>query len=105
MQFCNNTKIWIQTSADSLREQGNQAVRVKKFPEAILHYTYAIKLDPENYALYSNRSYAHLMLKHYYLALADAKEAIFLNPAYPKGYFRKGWVTSNATALFYNFCL
>lgn len=86
-------------SADSLREQGNQAVKEKKFTEAILHYTYAIKLDPENYALYSNRSYAHLMLKHYYLALADAKEAIFLNPAFPKGYFRKGWLTINVTDL------
>lgn len=69
---------------------GNKAVRENKFEEAVLHYTHAIKLDEQNYTLYSNRSLAFLKLKHYYLAIDDAREAININANWPKGYFRKG---------------
>lgn len=79
-------------TADSLKELGNKAVKNNKFEEAILHYAHAIKLDPENYTLYSNRSFAFLKLKHYYFALDDAHQTINLNPSWPKGYFRKGEV-------------
>lgn len=56
----------------------------QKFEEAILHYTYAIKLDPSNYTLHSNRSYAFLKVQQYYFALEDANETIRLNPSWPK---------------------
>lgn len=56
----------------------------EKFEEAILHYTYAIKLDPTNYTLHSNRSYTFLKVQQYYLALEDANETITLNPSWPK---------------------
>ncbi|XP_076260663.1 uncharacterized protein LOC143196667 [Rhynchophorus ferrugineus] len=79
-------------TSETLKELGNKAVKENKFEEAILHYTHAIKLDEQNYTLYSNRSLAFLKLKHYYLALDDAKEAININPNWPKGYFRKGEV-------------
>lgn len=52
--------------------------------EAILHYTHAIKLEPSNHLLYSNRSYAFLKLDQYYLALEDANETIKLQPSWPK---------------------
>ncbi|XP_050294219.1 uncharacterized protein LOC126734574 isoform X2 [Anthonomus grandis grandis] len=81
-----------EISAEKLKEQGNQAVKENKYQEAVLHYTTAIKLDPKNHTLYSNRSFAHLKLKNYYLALSDANETISLNPNWPKGYFRKGEV-------------
>ncbi|XP_060526118.1 uncharacterized protein LOC132701882 [Cylas formicarius] len=75
-----------------LKELGNNAVKESKFTEAILHYTHAIKLDPDNYTLYSNRSYAFLKEQQYYFALEDANVAIRLNPSWPKGFFRKGEV-------------
>lgn len=63
---------------------GNESVKNQKFEEAILHYTYAIKLDPSNYTLHSNRSYAFLKVQQYYFALEDANETIRLNPSWPK---------------------
>ncbi|KAJ8982335.1 hypothetical protein NQ317_009451 [Molorchus minor] len=82
----------LQSTPEELKELGNQAVKNEKFEEAILHYTYAIKLDPSNYTLHSNRSFAFLKVQQYYYALEDANETIRLNPAWPKGYFRKGEV-------------
>ncbi|KAI4460102.1 tpr repeat containing protein [Holotrichia oblita] len=84
----NNTK----QTPEELKDLGNQAVKNQKFAEAVLHYSYAIKLDPNNYILYSNRSYAYLKMLHFYSALEDANKTIQLNPTGPKGYFRKGEV-------------
>lgn len=52
--------------------------------EAVLHYTHAIKLDPKNYSLYSNRSLAFLKSQQYFYALEDAKETIKLKPDWAK---------------------
>ncbi|KAK9507035.1 hypothetical protein O3M35_008865 [Rhynocoris fuscipes] len=74
------------------KEKGNTCVREEKYEEAILHYSHAIKLDPKNYSLFSNRSLAFLKIQQYYHAHEDALEAIRLKPDWPKGYFRKGEV-------------
>ncbi|KAL1117877.1 hypothetical protein AAG570_004190, partial [Ranatra chinensis] len=77
-----------------LKEKGNKCVKDKKYEEAILHYTHAVKLDSTNYSLYSNRSLAFLKVKQYYHAYQDALETIRLKPDWAKGYFRKGEVES-----------
>ncbi|XP_044761504.1 STI1-like protein [Coccinella septempunctata] len=81
-----------EPTPESLKELGNKAVQEKKYTEAILHYTHAIKLNPINHVLYSNRSYAFLNEQQYYLALEDANETIRLSPSWAKGYFRKAEV-------------
>ncbi|XP_046366795.1 hsp70-Hsp90 organizing protein 1-like [Haliotis rufescens] len=78
--------------ADELKEQGNECVKKENYMEAIIHYTHAIKLDPSNHLIFSNRSLAFLKVQQYYLALDDAKQAIQLQPKWTKGYFRKGEV-------------
>ncbi|KAJ9582179.1 hypothetical protein L9F63_003478, partial [Diploptera punctata] len=75
-----------------LKEKGNECVRKKIYEESILHYSLAIKLDPNNYSLYSNRSLAFLKIQHFYFAMQDAKETIRLKPDWAKGYFRKAEV-------------
>jgi len=75
-----------------LKEQGNQCMKDGKVMEAVFHYTHAIKMDPKNYSMYSNRSLAFLKSQQYYYALQDAKETIRLKPDWAKGYFRKGEV-------------
>lgn len=77
------------SKAEELKEKGNQCVKEEKYAEAILHYTHAIATDRENSLLYSNRSMAFLKMDQFYLAYEDAKEAIRLDPNWPKGYFRK----------------
>lgn len=82
----------LNLTADELKEQGNKCVKAANFTEAILHYTHAIKLSPNDAILYSNRSLAFLKLQQYYYANEDADRAISLNPNWAKGYYRKAEV-------------
>lgn len=77
------------------KEKGNECVKQGKYEEAVLHYGRAIKLDPNNPTLYSNRSLAFLKLQQYYYAYSDANETIKLRRDWAKGYFRKGEVEMN----------
>lgn len=47
-------------------------------------------MDPKNHVLYSNRSAAHAKAGNYAAALEDANKTVSLNPAWSKGYSRKG---------------
>ncbi|XP_049836551.1 STI1-like protein isoform X2 [Schistocerca gregaria] len=76
--------------AQQHKEKGNDCVKEKKYIEAVLHYTNAIKLDSSDHTFYSNRSLAFLKQQQYPLAMEDARQAIKLKPDWPKGYFRKG---------------
>lgn len=69
---------------NELKDLGNAAVKEEKYEEAVLHYTQGIKIDPTNYTLYSNRSYAFLKIQQYYHALEDAKYTITLNQTWAK---------------------
>lgn len=69
---------------NELKELGNNAVKEEKCEAAVLYYTQAIKMDPSNFTLYSNRSYAFLKMQQYYLAMEDAKQTIHLNPSWAK---------------------
>lgn len=73
-----------QTSVEDLKIKGNECVKEGKFIEAVLHYTQAIKMDPNNYLLYSNRSFAFLKLDQHYLSLQDANETVRLQPQWAK---------------------
>ncbi|KRZ89094.1 Stress-induced-phosphoprotein 1 [Trichinella sp. T8] len=73
----------------ALKDAGNIALSQENYAEAIDLYTKAIKLDPNNYILYSNRSAAHAKNKNYDEALADAEKTIELKPDWAKGYSRK----------------
>ncbi|KAJ8714540.1 hypothetical protein PYW07_002765 [Mythimna separata] len=87
------TKKGTQTaSVEDLKIKGNECVKDGKFIEAVLHYTQAIKMDPNNYLLYSNRSFAFLKLDQHYLSLLDANETVRLQPQWAKGYFRRAEV-------------
>jgi tetratricopeptide (TPR) repeat protein len=81
-----------EETAEDLKLTGNNFVKNGDFKEAILSYTKALKLSPNDFYLYSNRSLAFLKSKHYYHALTDAERTINLNPQWPKGFFRKAEV-------------
>ncbi|KAK0088868.1 hypothetical protein PV325_010465 [Microctonus aethiopoides] len=77
---------------EKLKEQGNNCVRQQKYAEAMFHYTHAIKLDPRNHSLFSNRSYVFLKMQQYHFAMEDALMTINLKHDWIKGYFRKAEV-------------
>ncbi len=93
--------------ANSLKDQGNKAFAAKQYDQAISFFSEAIKLDPSNHVLYSNRSAAHAGKKEWSAALQDAEEVrsptftctafadhlsqcVRVNPQWSKGYARKG---------------
>jgi tetratricopeptide (TPR) repeat protein len=53
-------------------------------------FTKAIEIDPTNHVLYSNRSGAYASKKDFDLALEDANKVTEINPAWSKGWGRKG---------------
>ncbi|VVC95247.1 unnamed protein product [Leptidea sinapis] len=79
-------------TVEELKCKGNECVKNGNFIEAVLHYTHAIKMEPTNYVLYSNRSFAFLKLDQHYLSLQDANETVKLQPQWAKGYFRRAEV-------------
>ena len=72
-----------------LKTEGNDLFREKKYLEAVAMYAEALKHDPNNAVLYSNRSLSYLKLEMYHEALADSIECIKQNPRWIKGYVRK----------------
>uniref|UniRef100_A0A673K3A1 Tetratricopeptide repeat protein 28 n=1 Tax=Sinocyclocheilus rhinocerous TaxID=307959 RepID=A0A673K3A1_9TELE len=70
--------------------QSNEACQLGDFQMAVKLYGEALRADPQNCILYSNRSAAHLKLGQYQIALDDAVKARLLNPKWPKAYFRQG---------------
>lgn len=73
-----------EKTADELKDEGNECVRKGQFAEAILHYSFAIKLNPDNPILYSNRSLAFLKMKQLYYANEDAEKCIQLDSNWAK---------------------
>ena len=75
-----------EETADDYKEKGNLCIKDANYAEAILHYTQAIKLSPNDPILYSNRSLAFLKFKQYYYAYEDAEKSIQLKPDWAKVY-------------------
>nr|XP_045083243.1 ankyrin repeat and SOCS box protein 13 isoform X5 [Aegilops tauschii subsp. strangulata] len=73
-----------------LKLLGAKAVERKDYAAALKFYSEAIKVDPEDATLYSNRSLCHLKSGQAHDALADAIACVNVQPDWAKGYYRKG---------------
>ncbi|ORC93162.1 putative TPR-repeat-containing chaperone protein DNAJ [Trypanosoma theileri] len=71
-----------------LREEGNKAFKNGDFDAAIDLYTKAIEVNPQEVALFSNRSAAYIKKRSFSEAARDAEAAIAIDPTFAKAYFR-----------------
>jgi len=71
-------------------KRGNEAFAASLYSKAIEHYSNAVKQDPLNHILFSNRSAAYASLRLWDKAIADGNECVRLRPDWAKGYCRLG---------------
>ncbi|XP_028293644.1 RNA polymerase II-associated protein 3 [Gouania willdenowi] len=69
---------------------GNRLAALGQFEMAVTYFTDAIKFNPTEYKLFGNRSLCYERLEQYENALSDADVALFMQPTWIKGLFRKG---------------
>ncbi|GJN21708.1 hypothetical protein PR202_gb09214 [Eleusine coracana subsp. coracana] len=69
---------------------GNEMFKEQKYPEAIKHYTEALRRNPKDPRVYSNRAACYTKLGAMPEGLKDAEKCLELDPNFTKGYTRKG---------------
>lgn len=102
----------VNTPAEPQSPEAIKAARVAAIKEKIANHfqkdaydlaieacAEALKIDPDNYTLYLNRSACYAKVRNFKLAAQDADEAIRLAPTNAKGYYRRGFAMENMLML------
>lgn len=76
--------------AEEQRQEGNDYFKKGDYPSAVKCYTEAIKRNPEDARILSNRAACYTKLVEFGLALKDIDECLRLDPKFIKAYLRKG---------------
>ena len=74
--------------AEAAKQEGNDFFRQKQYTKAVAKFSESLQHKPTDPFVLGNRAAALLALGRAEDALADAKEAIRLDPNYVKGYYR-----------------
>eukprot|EP00755_Sulcionema_specki_P006115 Sspe_Gene.489::Locus_167_Transcript_1_1_Confidence_1.000_Length_1702::g.489::m.489 len=83
----------VQRQFDEWKQKGNAAFKKAEFDLAVLCYNRALteaRTAEELAVLYNNRATCLFSMRMYSQALADSQVSIETNPAYMKGYYRRG---------------
>ncbi|GAM27062.1 hypothetical protein SAMD00019534_102370 [Acytostelium subglobosum LB1] len=71
------------------KNQGNEHFKKGEYPEAIKSFDEAVRRNPTDHTIYSNRSATYAKLTEYPRAIKDAEKCMELAPNFVKGYIRK----------------
>lgn len=74
------------------KQKGNEFFKKGDFGNAVKYYTEAIKRNPSDSKIYSNRAACYTKLMSFDLALADCESSIKIDPTFVKAYLRKAKV-------------
>lgn len=78
--------------ADKEKAIGNELFKKGDFSSALKHYTEAIRRNPQDAKIYSNRAACYTKLMSFDLALKDCEKCIEIEPSFVKAYLRKAKV-------------
>lgn len=76
--------------AEEEKERGNELFKKGDYGTAVRHYSEAIKRNPEDPKLYSNRAACYTKLAAFDLGLKDCEKCLELDEKFIKGWIRKG---------------
>ena len=79
----------------TFKELGTKAFTSKDYPNAVEHFSDAIKESPSDHTLYSNRSACYFNMGNGQLALADADKCIEIKADWDKGHQRRAMALQN----------
>ena len=71
------------------RERGNEFFKNGELPKAVKEYEEAIKRNPEDYLVYSNRAACFTKMMEYHLGIKDCEEGLKIAPDFIKLHTRK----------------
>jgi stress-induced-phosphoprotein 1 len=69
---------------EELKKKGNEEFKNQNFEASIEYYSQAMKIEPQNHILFSNRAQAFLKLKRFEDALVDIQKTIEINSNFTK---------------------
>ncbi|KAH7722107.1 Protein STI-1 [Aphelenchoides avenae] len=76
--------------SDKAKQEGNEFFKKGDYPNAMKAYNEAIKRNPENAVLYSNRAACYTKLLEFQRAVDDCETCLKKDPKFVKAYIRKG---------------